>query len=277
MLTLLAEPAHRRNVELVVSVADDVPSTLMLDPLRVRQILTNLVGNAIKFTEAGEIVVGIERAVDPGWLSVSIRDTGIGIPPEAQAYVFEPFRQADGSTARRFGGSGLGLAICRQLVERMGGRIGVESTVGVGSRFWFTLPLEPATDSRTPLPRILHGMSVLVVDDNQTARDVVARHVASWGARVRQAAGGTEALAMLAQTPTLPDLVLVDSEVADRRALQSGSAARMVMLAPLGGAIRRAHESGNTSVVKPVQRADLHGTLTRVVDSSPTQATTVPV
>ena len=275
VLTLLAEPAHRRNVELVCSVADDVPADLLLDPLRVRQILTNLVGNAIKFTEAGEIVIRIDRDADPTRVLVSIRDTGIGISTEAQAHVFEPFRQADGTTARRFGGSGLGLAICRRLVERMGGRIGVESTPGVGSRFWFTLPLEVAPEGRAALPRILAGMSVLVVDDNPAARDAVARHVASWGARVRQATGGVEALQLLAETPTPPDLVLLDSGLAGVRGVTAARAIHdapgnadvpVVMLAPLGAALRRAHEEGNTScVVKPVQRAHLHDTLARLV------------
>jgi signal transduction histidine kinase len=154
---LLAGSANGREIELRVTVAPDVPSDLRGDPARLRQILLNLVGNAVKFTERGGVYVRVScdrepELTAPGNVAVrfEVRDTGIGIAPEASARLFEPFTQADGSTSRRFGGTGLGLAIARRLVELMGGAIGVESEIGVGSRFWFTVPMARRAETVAP-------------------------------------------------------------------------------------------------------------------------------
>jgi len=168
----LAPRAHEKGLELAYHVAPDVPTAVSGDPGRLRQIIVNLVGNALKFTERGEVVLRVDRDGAPGdrvVLRVTVSDTGIGIPPEKQATIFEAFTQADTSTTRRFGGSGLGLAITAQLVALMGGRIWVESEPGGGSRFHFTLPVgtPPASPATAP-PRQageLRGMPVLVVDD----------------------------------------------------------------------------------------------------------------
>lgn len=133
----------------------DLPHLWRGDPTRIRQVLTNLIGNAVKFTEQGEVSIEVKRDESSSGASAlrfDIRDTGIGIAPEAQAHLFQPFSQADSSMARRFGGTGLGLSICKQLVERLGGAIGVESAPDCGSRFWFTLPLESVAASQGQLP-----------------------------------------------------------------------------------------------------------------------------
>src|SRR5262249_12212950 len=141
---LLAERAHRKGLELACNIADDVPTAVRTDPGRLRQVLTNLIANAIKFTETGEVVVEVsvlDRVAGQTRVRFEVRDTGIGIPREAQAELFQSFQQADASTTRRYGGTGLGLAICKQLVELMGGTIGLESEAGRGARFFFTVPL----------------------------------------------------------------------------------------------------------------------------------------
>jgi two-component system, sensor histidine kinase and response regulator len=198
VLSLLAERAQRKGVELACRLSEALPPLVLADPGRLRQVLTNLLGNAIKFTERGEVVVDVGVREDDGAqpaLRFEVRDTGIGIPAAAQASLFEPFQQADTSTTRRYGGTGLGLAICRQLVELMGGEIGFESGEGRGTRFFFSVPLQ-RTDAPVEAPPAeeVAGMRVLVVDDNATNREILQHRLLSWGARVAAAAGGHEAL-----------------------------------------------------------------------------------
>jgi signal transduction histidine kinase/CheY-like chemotaxis protein len=201
VVELLAERGQHRGVELLGVVDAGVPDAVKGDPGRFRQILTNLIGNAVKFTEQGEVVTSArvtEEDADTVVLRVEVRDTGIGIPSEAQGRLFQAFSQADGSTTRRFGGTGLGLAISRRLVELMGGRIGVESQSGHGSTFWFTVRLARAAGTFKPeiaaSPPALQGVRVLVIDDNATNRQILRTQLETWGLRVDEADRGPSGL-----------------------------------------------------------------------------------
>ena len=200
---LLAPRAHRKGLELGVYVHPAARLDLRGDPTRLRQIIQNLVGNAIKFTERGsiEIDVRIHRHDDRNVkLRVAVTDTGIGITPESRKNLFQKFTQADSSITRRYGGTGLGLAICRQLVEQIGGEIGVVSEFARGSTFWFTLPLtlamQPVLDERTAV-RALVGLRVLVVDDTEMNRRILRRQLEGLQLHVVEAIDGIEALAAL--------------------------------------------------------------------------------
>ena len=203
VMQLFAESAHQKGLELLCQLDQDVPTALQGDPGRLRQILTNLVGNAVKFTERGEIFVrvsALEKEEDYGLLCFEVHDTGIGIAPEVREHIFEAFSQADGSTTRRYGGTGLGLAITKQLCEMQGGGITVESTPGKGSTFRFTvrlkirlLPLQPKVASYFDLK----DLRVLIVDDNATNRNILHHQVLSWGMRNGCAENGQNALEML--------------------------------------------------------------------------------
>src|SRR5439155_17493732 len=185
-LKTVAVRADAKRLELVCDVAPDVPDSVIGGPGRLRQVVLNLVGNAIKFTESGEVVVKVEVLEQSGTavhLDFAVMDTGLGIPPAQQALIFQPFLQADSSTTRRFGGTGLGLAIGGQLVARMGGTIRVESTVGKGSTFRFDARFgvaEPPEGARQPAPS-LDGLPVLVVDDNATNRRILEGTLTRWG------------------------------------------------------------------------------------------------
>ena len=216
---LLAGRAHEKGLDLISDLPLDPPASVRGDPVRLRQILMNLVGNAIKFTEQGEVVVRLrvldQDAVVPQ-LRFEIQDTGIGIVPEAQARIFDSFTQADGSTTRHYGGTGLGLAISRRLVQLMGGEIGVESTPGAGSRFWFILPLSRRLGSVRPVWSAgadWRGARVLLVDDNATNREILRRQMTAWGLANDEAENGGQALALLRKARGADeryDLALVD-------------------------------------------------------------------
>jgi signal transduction histidine kinase/CheY-like chemotaxis protein len=182
-LDIVAARAFSKGVELVNSIPTDIPNRLRGDPGRLRQILINLVGNAIKFTEKGEVTVRVNKENESAThtvLKFYVRDTGIGIASEAQSQLFEAFSQADGSTTRKYGGSGLGLAIAKRLVEMMQGEIGVESETGVGSTFWFTVRLERQSVTATPADRGVASIRVLVVDDNHSNREVLCSQIIAW-------------------------------------------------------------------------------------------------
>ncbi|HYE00692.1 MAG TPA: ATP-binding protein, partial [Alphaproteobacteria bacterium] len=169
----LASSAHKRKLSLMTFVDPSVPAMVLCDPVRVRQILFNLIGNAVKFTEHGGITVRCAWGEGQA-LRFTVTDTGIGLGPDAQARLFRPFVQADSTTTRRFGGTGLGLSICKRLVELMGGEIGVDSAPGRGATFWFSLPIEPAQAPAAPEPGFdLSGLAVLVVDDDPAARHIL--------------------------------------------------------------------------------------------------------
>ncbi len=274
---VLAGRGTQRQVELLCDVRPDVPRTVRGDPGRLRQILTNLIGNALKFTERGEVVVTVRLTATLGGLATvqfSVRDTGIGIPADKLEVIFEQFRQADASTTRRYGGTGLGLAIVRRLVTLMGGEMRVESEVGRGSDFTFLLhfPLEAALSHTLPPPADLRGTRVLVVDDNTTNRRIVREMLVTAGATVDEAPtadAGLGALhrARLANEPY--QLAIIDGQMPDRdgfelaetvrRDRQHGST-RLLMLTSMGqkGDAQRCRELGiQAYLTKPISRAEL--------------------
>jgi signal transduction histidine kinase/CheY-like chemotaxis protein len=203
ILDMLAERAQGKGIELARVIPSDMPTRLRGDPGRLRQILANLIGNAIKFTERGEIVVRVLKESETETHAVvrfNVQDTGIGITREAQTRLFQAFNQADGTTTRKYGGTGLGLAISKQLVEMMAGQIGVHSEPGQGSTFWFTAQLEKqATDAKAPerYNRDLSVLQVLVVDDNATNRQILSHQILAWNIKTGSAASGDKALTML--------------------------------------------------------------------------------
>jgi diguanylate cyclase (GGDEF)-like protein len=220
---LLTDQARRKHLDLGYRISEEVPARVQGDPSRVRQLLINLVGNAVKFTEHGEVAITVSYMAvqeDRTWLRFEVKDTGIGIPCEAQAYIFEPFSQVDGSTTRKYSGTGLGLAICRQLAEFMGGEIGVDSEPGTGSRFWFTVPFEqarqvPAQDNVYPLGRA-SDLRFLIVDDSEVNRCFLEQAFTAWGICHKSAASGPQALEVLcvAAAQGEPyDIALIDEEL----------------------------------------------------------------
>ncbi|OFV99814.1 MAG: hypothetical protein A3F68_05045 [Acidobacteria bacterium RIFCSPLOWO2_12_FULL_54_10] len=223
IMKALALQAHKKGLELAIRISPDVPDALVGDPARLRQILVNLVGNATKFTEQGEIVVEVETDVkteSETQLRFSVTDTGIGIAPEQQAHIFDAFAQADSSVTRKYGGTGLGLTICSHLIGLMGGRIWLESKPGKGSVFYFTarcrLQETPVAQPTLPALRDLRGLPVLVVDDNDTNRRILEEMLANAGMCPTVAESGAAALAALEQTQQSGNpftLLLLDSNM----------------------------------------------------------------
>ncbi len=217
-LDLLPLKTMRREVDLVLDVAAEAPCPLIGDPGRLRQVLLNLVGNALKFTACGEVAVSLSVEVidaERVRLRGAVRDTGVGISPEGLARLFRPFSQAEATTSRVFGGTGLGLAISKQLCERMGGDIEVRSAVGEGTEFRFHVEMarEPAVARGGP-PRALQGVRALVVDDRESARAALARLLRAWGLDVVEATSAAQARA-LAERGTALDVALVDHVLGD--------------------------------------------------------------
>lgn len=216
--SLLAERAHAKKIEINYDIKNEVPQMVMGDPTRIRQILINLIGNAIKFTVVGEVVTEvtvIENNKDHTVIRFSVRDTGIGITKDAQSKIFDAFSQEDGTTTRRFGGTGLGLSISRQLTELMSGTIGIDSKPGHGSTFWFEIPLKFSNVKPVEYLQAvdLSDLKVLIVDDNKTNRTIYERQLKSWGASSSLCELGEEAIAELeaAKKDGKPyDLVLLD-------------------------------------------------------------------
>ncbi len=293
--------AHQKGLELAYDVQPDVPEALLGDPGRLRQIIVNLVGNAIKFTERGEVILYVEnewKTNDDIQLHFRVSDTGIGIPAEKQAAIFEAFTQADGSMSRTYGGTGLGLTISMRLVVLMHGRIWVESEVGNGSRFHFTAHFGlQKVPRRTVVPRdpaTLRDMRVLVVDDNETNRQILLKMLASWHTWPLAVDSGAKAITALRESQGLGrryPLILVDAQMPDMDGFalaesikknQEWGAATIMMLSSAGqrGDAQRCRELGISAyLTKPVRQAELLdavltalGTRT-IVDASPVLVT----
>ncbi|MEN9904301.1 MAG: hypothetical protein RLZZ555_866, partial [Pseudomonadota bacterium] len=213
---LVAEKASAKGLELIVSAAADVPARLVGDPLRLQQVLLNLANNAVKFTDRGEVEIRVglqQQPSDGAELRFEVRDTGIGISPDQSDRLFQSFQQADSSTTRRYGGTGLGLAIAKRLVELMGGKIGVDSVPGQGSTFWFTVRLGLDTAQPAHERGIPTGLRVLLVDDNEQAREVMAELINSLGSSTTSTASGSEALAEIERADAAGqpfDILLLD-------------------------------------------------------------------
>jgi two-component system sensor histidine kinase/response regulator len=289
---IFAARAHSKGLELVCAVELDVPGTVRGDPMRLRQMLINFVGNAIKFTDAGEVIVRVRAVGKDGLLRFEVIDTGIGISEEAQGNIFNAFSQADSFTTRKYGGTGLGLAICRQLAGLMGGEIGVHSEVNRGSTFWFEVRLEPVADAAptlTRLPRMTFaGLRALIVDDNASNREILQQHLQSWGIEVVAAESGAAALAALStEDGARFDLGLVDDQMSGMDGIQLASlirqeprwsALRLILLSK-----RDDHDGGSeisryfsAMLAKPLRRAHILGCVSRVMAMQPGAAMDAP-
>jgi two-component system sensor histidine kinase/response regulator len=278
VVDLLAGAAQTKELELVAVIESSVPAVVTGDPGRVRQVLTNLIGNAIKFTHTGEIVVRVTEAEAEGadnGVRFEVSDTGDGIAPDKLATVFQPFVQADTSTSRKYGGTGLGLAISSQLIALMGGDCGVSSRLGAGSDFWFTIPGHAqaglATHDRLPPDPDLAGVTALIVDDSAEQCRVLSEYLIDWGMTVTTAASGPSALATMrtAATQGQPFAVaLLDRSMAgiDGLDLKAAIAADPALAARV------------VPITKPVQREGLRACLrvalgVEAADAAPAEAT----
>lgn len=290
---LLALRSEDAGLELICSIDSVIPPYLRGDPGRIRQIVTNLVGNAIKFTRKGEVDICAKlKSEQDDYVTIlfEIMDTGIGIPESRLAAIFEPFTQADGSTTRKFGGTGLGLAICKQLVEMMGGEIGVTSEEGVGSTFWFTLCLEKQPAQNREVYKALQMIGqgkltderILVVDDNATNRILMKNLLRTWGCRYEVANDGVEGLKMLLEAAQSGDpfrIAVLDQQMPNMDGTELGRQIKenpliastiMVMLTSMGqrGDATLLEKIGFAGYMnKPVRQTQLYDCLTLVLGS----------
>jgi two-component system sensor histidine kinase/response regulator len=291
-IEIFAGRAHAKGLELACAIELDVPGSVCGDPMRLRQILINFVGNAIKFTDSGEVIVRVRVVGKDGLLRFEVIDTGIGISEEAQAQVFNAFSQADSFTTRKYGGTGLGLAICRQLAALMGGEIGVHSEVNRGSTFWLEIRLEPVADAAqtlTRLPRLnLAGLRALIVDDNASNREILQQHLQSWGVEVVAVETSDAALVALdAGGQPRFDLALVDDEMPGMNGIELArlirqdvrwSALRLILQSA-----RDDHDGGgqsaplfNAVLTKPLRRSQIFACVSRVMTMQPASAADAP-
>jgi signal transduction histidine kinase/CheY-like chemotaxis protein/streptogramin lyase len=288
---LLSVPAHAKGVEVIVQLDPELPDLMRGDPGRIRQVLLNLGGNAVKFTAEGEVVLDcrVLEKTDRGTLiRCEVRDTGIGIPPDRLAVLFQPFSQVDSSTTRKFGGTGLGLSIAKRLVELMGGETGVSSEVGAGSTFWFTARLANAHQPiplSAPPPISLKGQHVLVVDDNATNRTVLMGQAMAFGMDCQCVGSASDALALLRQAASAStpfDVALIDHHMPEDGAKLGAQivadeqikATRLILLTSSGqrGEGRQFADIGFAGyLLKPVSQRDLLDALTSIL-CSPAEA-----
>ena len=297
---MLAVRAHDKGLELSCLVYPDVPALVCGDPGRLRQILINLTGNAIKFTEQGEVFIRVTREQETDrdvTVRFSVTDTGIGIPEDHENFLFKSFTQADASITRKYGGTGLGLAISKQLAELMGGRMGVESEEGAGSTFWFTLVLGKQPEDRKTevvIPEDIRGQRILIVDDHATNRLVLRELLRSWDCRFEEAENGEQALERLREALAETDpfrIALVDMQmpVMDGATLGGKIKAdpdlnptRLVMLTSAGmrGDASRLKAIGFSAYLnKPVKKSHLYDSLATVlgIPSTPSRERSTPI
>ncbi len=294
---MLSLRAHDKGLEFICAAAPEVPDRLRGDPGRLRQILVNLAGNAVKFTQQGEVAVRAETASeteDEVVIRFTVRDTGIGVPAEGLAGLFDQFTQVDASTTRKYGGTGLGLAISKRLAEMMGGEIGVESRPDRGSTFWFTARFgKPEGPERPATPRVdIRGVHILVVDDNATNREVLRTQLHTWGARIEEAASGPSALEALYRARDAGDpfrAAIVDMQMPGMDGAALGRAIRLdgtlrdirlLMMTSQGqrGDAGRAGKIGFAAyLTKPVRRSDLFDSLAAVLSGAPSSGTERPL
>jgi signal transduction histidine kinase/CheY-like chemotaxis protein len=288
-LSLLAEKAHAKGLELACQVDEDVPPCVIGDSSRLQQVLLNLVSNAVKFTPRGEVVLAVKRISGEDQrvrLRFSVRDTGIGIAPDVQAKLFQPFVQADASTTRKFGGTGLGLAICRQLVEQMGGVIDLESSPGAGTTVSFTaeFDLGEAPPKLGPRRADLAGLRALVVDDNETNREILVRQLAAWRVQPKAVANGNEALTALHESLEAGEpfhFAILDMQMPGKSGLEVAEAVhaepnlswtKMIVLTSVGQTLPRARLDAagvGACLAKPARQAHLHEALINLFAGAP--------
>ena len=295
----LAIRAHEKGLEILCSADTDVPALLQGDPGRLRQILTNLTGNAIKFTHHGEVAVRANLVSETNAdviLRFSVRDTGIGIPSDKTDILFDKFTQADTSTTRQYGGTGLGLSISKQLVELMGGEIGVKSGEGLGSEFWFTVRLakQPADARITKINTLvdLQGMRILVIDDNATNREILMKLLTAWGGLPEETPDGYSAMQMLSQAKEAGNpfaVAILDMQMPGMDGGTLGRAIKadarladtaMVMMTSLGqqGDARRYSGIGFAAyLTKPVRQPELRGCLAAVLTGQEQRPAPCPI
>jgi signal transduction histidine kinase/CheY-like chemotaxis protein len=284
-IEMFAARAEAKGLELICVVEPDVPGKVRSDPMRLRQVIINLVGNAIKFTDTGEIIVRAKRLDATGMLRFEVTDTGIGIAQDALSQIFDEFSQADAFTMRKYGGTGLGLTICRQLANLMGGEIGVTSVVGSGSTFWFDVRLEASADSQAEsparLPRLnFAGLRALIVDDNPHNREILQQHLRTWGMDVTAVESGAKALeALHAAGPAGFDLALLDDEMPGMGGLEvAGTIRRDGRFDKLRVIMLSSRDVSGTATAsrlfagilpKPVRRSHLFACLSRALTLAP--------
>jgi two-component system sensor histidine kinase/response regulator len=282
-MDLLAAQAHSKGLELAAFIRPECPIELRGDPGRLRQIVNNLVGNAVKFTATGEVVVTVSRINENAnhvTLGFEVRDTGIGIDEKGQARLFKAFSQADGSTTRKYGGTGLGLAISKKLVNLMNGEIKVKSEMGKGSTFSFNAEFEKQAVSFKPAAlQDLSGLRVLIVDDNATNREILDHHTKMWKMRNAMAEGGDEALRLLrAEAKSDPfELAILDMQMPEMDGLMLGraikedpaiAATRLIMLTSLGNQldVEEMKKAGiEACVLKPVKQSRLFARISEIM------------
>jgi len=285
----LAQPAHRKGLEIICDIAASVPDNVLGDAARLRQVLLNLAGNAVKFTEQGEVVIAVDAQgceARPGSIELrfAIRDSGIGIRAEDQRRIFEPFQQADASLTRIYGGTGLGLTISQRLIELMGGHIWVESKAGRGSTFWFTLPVGTGEFTQ-PQPgsgrNCFDGLPVLLVESNATSRRVLGDCLSRWGARVQTAEDNVDALGIVKSAAYAAGVVLADAQMPGTEALAfavwSATAPRTTLILMLTAGrnareIKCCRDYRAVSLTKPVAEAELRDAIQRVLGDRPDSA-----
>ncbi len=290
--TLLSYRANEKRIELIPHIYNTVPILLRGDPARIRQVITNFVSNAIKFTDQGEVIVRVTVERQHGnkvELKFSISDTGIGIPIDVQQKLFQPFIQADGSTTRKYGGTGLGLTISKQLVEMMGGKIGLESTPGSGSTFWFTLPLELQERSEPAVPVNLPALNVLVIDDNKTNRLILMQHFASWGMKADEANDGDSAMTFVEHSlqRTSPyQLIVVDMQMPAMNGLDvvkkiktvMSQPPKIIMISSMKVPVEEWSPAGiDVFLLKPVRKSELSTIISSLFSSDKKQSTMTPL